>query len=171
MSKNVLFISRNDIIKRTVLGGNIDPERIIPHVKTAQDKYVLMLLGSVLYKKLQDDITAGTLTGVYKTLVDDFITDVLVHYTMVEALPFLAYHVGNGGIQKHVSEQGEAPSKNEIDYLLNKELQSAQFYSERLVRYLIAHNPSYPEYSQSNGYSDTVWPEKSSPYSVGWNLN
>ena len=171
MSKNILFISRNDLIKRSVINGNIDPERIMPHVKTAQDKYIMILLGSVLYNKLQSDITAGTLSGDYKTLVDDFITDCLVHYTMVEALPFLAYNVANGGIQKHVSEQGEAPSKNEIDYLLTKELQTAQFYSERLVRHLIAYNANYPEYTQTTGYSDTVYPEKSSAYTVGWNLN
>ena len=171
MSKNILFISRNELIKRTALGGNIDPERIIPHVKTSQDKYLLILLGSVLYKKLQDDIVAGTLTGVYKELVDDFIVDCLVHYTFVEALPFLAYNIGQAGIIKHVSENTETPTKNEIDYLLQKELQSAQFYAQRLTNYLIAHNVDYPEYTESTGFSDTVFPEKSSPYTVGWNLN
>jgi hypothetical protein len=42
MSKNILFCSRNDIVKRTPLGGNIDPEKIIPFVKTElffQDQY------------------------------------------------------------------------------------------------------------------------------------
>ena len=38
MSRNILFISRNDIIRRSPLGGNVDPENIIPFVKTAQDK-------------------------------------------------------------------------------------------------------------------------------------
>ena len=52
-SKPYLFCSRNDIVKRTPLGGNVDPEKIIPFVKTAQDKYILITLGTVLYSKLQ----------------------------------------------------------------------------------------------------------------------
>ena len=73
MSRNILFCSRNDIVKRTPLGGNIDPEKIIPFVKTAQDKYLLLALGTVLYDKLQDVIASGTLTGVYQTLVNEYI--------------------------------------------------------------------------------------------------
>ena len=96
MSRNILFCSRNDIVKRTPLGGNIDPDKIIPFVKTAQDKYLLLILGTVLFDKMQDDILAGTLTGRYLTLQNEYIIDTIVHYAMVEALPFLAYTFGNG---------------------------------------------------------------------------
>ena len=139
MSTNILFCSRNDIIKRTPLGGNIDPDKIVPFIKTAQDKYLLIALGTVLYDYLKAQIAAGTLTGVYRTLVDEYIVDTLVHYSMVEALPFLAYQIGNTGITKNLnSEQGASPNKSEVDYLLQKELATAQFYAERLVTYLIA---------------------------------
>lgn len=170
MSRNVLFITRNDIIKRAYVGGNIDPEKIIPFVKTAQDKYILMCLGTVLYGRLQDDIVAGTLTGVYKDLVDLYITDTLVHYSFVEALPFLSYNVANGAIYRNVSEQGQLPTKQDIDFLLQKELQTAQFYAERLVTYLIANNNIYPEYNQSNGKLDNVYPDKGQQYTNGWVL-
>jgi len=169
MSANILFCSRNDIVKRTPLGGNVDPDKVIPFVKTAQDKYLLIALGTVLYDYLQDQIAAGTLTGVYKTLVDEYIVDTLVHYTMVEALPFLAYTIGNTGITKNLnSEQGASPAKNEIDYLLQKELSTAQFYSERLVNYLIAQNTLYPQYLQTTGFSDNVYPDKGQQYRNGW---
>ena len=169
MSANILFCSRNDIVKRTPLGGNIDPDKVIPFVKTAQDKYILIALGTVLYDYLQDQITAGTLTGVYKLLVDEYIVDTLVHYTMVEALPFLAYSIGNTGITKNLnSEQGASPSKNDVDYLLQKELATAQFYSERLVTYLIAQNTLYPQYLQTTGFSDNVYPDKGQQYRNGW---
>lgn len=170
MSRNVLFITRNDIIKRAYVGGNIDPEKIIPFVKTAQDKYILMALGTVLYNRLQDDIVAGTLSGVYKDLVDLYICDTLVHYSFVEALPFLSYNVANGAIYRNVSEQGQLPSKQDIDFLLQKELQTAQFYAERLVTYLIANNNLYPEYNQSNGKLDNVYPDKGQQYTNGWVL-
>ena len=169
MSANILFCSRNKIITRAPLGGNIDPDKIVPFIKTAQDKYILIALGTVLYDYLQDQIAAGTLTGVYKLLVDEYIVDTLVHYTMVEALPFLAYSIGNTGITKNLnSEQGASPAKNEIDYLLQKELATAQFYSERLVTYLIAQNTLYPQYLQTTGFSDNVYPDKGQQYRNGW---
>lgn len=170
MSANVLFISRNDIIKRAPINGNVDPDKIVPFIKTAQDKYLLILLGTVLYTKLQADVVADTITGVYKTLVEDYITDALVHYTVVEALPFLAYTIANGSIVKNTSEQATSPSKNDIDFLLQKELQTAQFYAERLVNYLIANNSLYPEYNQTTGKSDNVSANKKNTYTGGWVL-
>ena len=169
MSRNILFCSRNDIVKRTPLGGNIDPEKIIPFVKTAQDKYLLLALGTVLYDKLQDDIASGTLTGVYQTLVNEYIIDTIVHYALVEALPFMAYTLANGSIYKNLNtEQATSPSKNDVDFLLQKELATAQFYAERLVTYLIAYSSSYPEYTESTGFSDNVYPDKSQQYKNGW---
>lgn len=170
MSRNVLFISRNDIIKRSYVGGNIDPEKIVPFIKTAQDKNILTALGTVLYKKLQDDVEAGTIAGVYKELIDLYIVDALVHYSVCEALPFLSYTIANGSIYKNMSEQAVNPSKNDIDFLLQKELQTAQFYQERLVTYLIANNQIYPEYNQSNGKLDNVYPDKGQAYTNGWVL-
>ena len=169
MSLNILFCSRNDIVKRTPLGGNVDPDKVIPFVKTAQDKYLLIALGTVLYNYLQAQVAAGTLTGVYKTLVDDYIIDTLVHYSMVEALPFLAYSIGNTGITKNLnSEQGASPNKSDIDYLLQKELATAQFYAERLFNYLIAQNNLYPQYTATTGFSDNVYPDKGQQYRNGW---
>ena len=169
MSANILFCSRNDIVKRTPLGGNVDPDKVIPFVKTAQDKYLLIALGTVLYNYLQTQVAAGTLTGVYKTLVDEYIIDTLVHYSMVEALPFLAYSIGNTGITKNLnSEQGASPNKNDIVYLLQKELATAQFYAERLVNYLIAQNTLYPQYTATTGFSDNVYPDKGQQYRNGW---
>lgn len=170
MSRNVLFISRNDIIKRSYIGGNIDPEKIIPFVKTAQDKYILLATGTVLYRKLQNDVEAGTLTAPYTDLIQLYIVDTLVHYSVCEALPYLAYTIDNGSIFKHLSEQSASPSKNDIDFLLQKELQTAQFYAERLVTYLIANNQIYPEYNQSTGKLDNVYPDKGQQYTNGWVL-
>lgn len=170
-SKPYLFISRNDIVRRTVLGGNVDPEKIIPFVKTAQDKYILPALGTVLYSKLQNDVAAGTIAGVYQTLMNEYILDTLCHYSMVEAMPFLAYTFGNGSISKNInSEQGEGAGKNDIDFLLQKELSTAQFYSERLVTYLIAYSFNYPEYTATTGFGDNVYPDMGQQYRNGWIL-
>lgn len=169
MSRNVLFISRNDIIKRAPIGGNIDPEKLVPFIKTAQDKYIWIILGSKLYFFLQDEIVANTLTAPYTTLVEEYIKDTLVHYSVVEALPFLAYTIGNAGIFKNTNpDQSVSPDKRDVDFLLQKELQTAQFYAERLVTHLIANNNLYPQYNETTGKSDNIYPDMGQQYTQGW---
>ncbi len=168
---NILFIKRDDVTKRTPYGGNIDPDKLVPFMKTAQDKYILPVLGTVLFQKLETIIVAGTVNDVsnaaYKTLLDDYITDCLVYYTVVESLPFLSYNISNTGVQRHLSEQSVLPSKNEIDYLVEKALQSAQFYQERLLTYLLSYPNLYPEYYLSNGKIDNVYPNQGWSYTAG----
>jgi hypothetical protein len=170
MSKTTLFVSRNDIIKRSNLGGNIDPDRIVPSIYTAQQKYILPTLGTVLYNKLQSDVESGSLANQYKTLVEDYITDTLVHYTVVEYLPFSIYHIGQAGVLAYQNENLVKPDKRDVDFLLQKSLQSAQYFNERLTDYLIANNPDFPEYWQVTGKSDMIYPDKSRKYNVGWRM-
>ena len=169
MSRNVLFISRNDIIKRAPIGGNIDPEKLVPFIKTAQDKYIWIILGSVLYFYLQDNIAADTVVEPYTDLLEIYIKDTLVHYAVVEALPFLSYTIANAGIFKNTNpDQSTSPDKRDIDFLLQKELQTAQFYAERLVTHLIANSNVYPQYNATTGKSDNVFPDMGQQYTQGW---
>ena len=57
-----LFITRNDIIKNTPLQGAIDADALLPFVRTAQDKYLKNLLGTILFDYLQAEITANTVS-------------------------------------------------------------------------------------------------------------
>lgn len=169
MSRNILFISRNDIIKRAPIGGNIDPEKLVPFIKTAQDKYIWIILGSVLYYYLQDNIEAQTVAPPYTELLEEYIKDCLVHYAVVEALPFLAYTIANAGIFKNTNpDQSVSPDKRDVDFLMQKELQTAQFYAERLVTHLIANNNLYPQYNATTGKSDNVFPDMGQQYTQGW---
>jgi len=172
--KTTLFISRDTLIKRTVVGGNINPEKLIPHVYTAQSKYILPILGTILYEKLQSAIIleqSGTaMEARLKLLLDDYITDTLVHYAVVEFLPWSLYMFGEGGTLLNTPEFKTNPDKRSVDFILQKELQSSQFFAERLTNYLIANSQTYPEYFETNGKSDNIYPDKSQKYNTGWVL-
>jgi len=117
-----LLITRNDIIKNTPLGGAIDADALLPFVRTAQEKYILNLLGTVLYNKLQDDIEAQIpFTGIYEQLVKEYVKPTLIWYGCVEYIPFSAVQFKSNGAVKQQSETGISPSKTEVDYLLNKD--------------------------------------------------
>jgi len=166
-----LFITRNDIIKNTPLQGSIDSDRLLPFVRTAQEKYVLDLLGTVLYYKLQADIEAQTpFTGYYKDLMDDHIKPTLIWYSTVEYLPFSAVQFKSEGAVKHKSDQSEAVGKNEVDYLLQKAMNNADYYATRLQNYLISYSNQIPEYLESVGNQTEIFPNMANAYFGGIQL-
>lgn len=162
-----LFITRNDIVKFTAMNGNVDTDKFIQFVKIAQDIHIQNYLGSKLFEKLQADIIAGTLSGNYESLVETYVKPMLIHWAMVEYLPFAAYTIANKGVYKHSSENSENVDKNEVDYLLEKERSIAQHYTERFISYMSFNNDIFPEY-RANVNND-MYPDSNNNY-IGWYL-
>jgi hypothetical protein len=168
-----LFINRNDIIKNTPLQGAIDADALLPFVRTAQDKYLKNLLGTILFDYLQAQIlanTVGNLSVYYQDLLDDYVKNALMWYSCVEYIPFSSVQFKSNGSVKQQSEQGIAPSKSEIDYLLAKAMNNADYYALRLQNYLIAYSNNIPQYLQSIGNQTQIYPDQSNQYFGGIQL-
>ena len=168
-----LFITRNDIIKNSPLQGALDADALLPFVRTAQDKYLKNLLGTVLFFYLQDrilDNTVGSLSSYYQDLLDDYIKNTLIWYACVEYIPFSSVQFKSNGSVKQASDQGTAPSKGEIDYLLSKALNNADYYALRLQNYLIAYSNNIPQYLESVGNQTQIYPDQSNQYFGGIQL-
>jgi hypothetical protein len=168
-----LFITRNDIIKNTPLQGAIDADALLPFVRTAQDKYLKNLLGTVLFFYLQEKITDGTVSQLdeyYQDLLDDYIKNTLIWYSAVEYMPFSSVLFKSNGAVKQQSEQGVAPSKAEVDYLLGKAKENAEYYALRLQNYLIAYSNNIPQYLESVGNQTQIYPDQSNQYFGGIQL-
>ena len=163
-----LFVTRKDVVKFTAMNGNVDTDKFIQYIKIAQDIHIQNYIGTDLYNKIQADIIASSLAGDYLALVNDHIKPMLIHWAMVEYLPFAAYTVANKGIYKHSSENSENVSKEEVDFLIEKERNTAQYYTDRFVDYMSFNASSkFPEYySNSN---DDVYPDKDASFE-GWVL-
>ncbi len=164
----VLLISEDTIKKSTTINGNVDVELLLPYIKVAQDIHIQQVLGTDLYEKIQSDISGGSLAGVYKTLVDTYIQPVLVHYSLYECMPFLSYKIMNKSIVQKISETSSNASLDDVKYIRNVVLNTAEFYTKRLVDYLRHKNDLYPEYN-SNTDND-MSPDKSAYFS-GMNLD
>jgi hypothetical protein len=168
-----LFITRNDIIKNTPLQGAIDADALLPFVRTAQDKYLKNLLGTVLFDFLQLEIEANTVNNLsvyYQDLLDDHIKNTLIWYSCVEYIPFSSVQFKSNGSVKQQSEQGVAPSKAEVDYLLAKAKENAEYYALRLQNYLIAYSNNIPQYLQSVGNQTQIYPAQDNQYFHGIQL-
>lgn len=147
----VLFVNEDKLKSSTAINYNVDTAFLLPFLKIAQDKHLQIILGTKLYDKLQTEIADGTLVNPYKTLVDDYIQDAIIHYALVEALPFISFQIKNGSITQKNSENGTAATRQDVDYLVQKERDSAEFYGQRIVEYLCNDSSSFPEYSQNTG--------------------
>lgn len=162
-----LLISRTDVVKFTAVNGNVDTDKFIQFVKIAQDVHVQSILGTDLLNKIKADIVANTLSGNYLSLLANYVKPILIHWAMVEYLPFAAYTIANKGVYKHESENAATVDKNEVDFLVEKERQIAQHYTQRFVDYMSFNNNLFPEYnSNSNG---NMYPRTDNNF-LGWVL-
>jgi len=166
-----LFITADDLKRYSVLNGNLDVNKFTQYVEIAQDIHIQGYLGTDLYNKLQSLIIAGTLDEVvnsnYKTLLTTYIKPMHIQWSLVEFMPYAAYTVSNGGVYKHSSETSESVNKNEIDFLIEKQRTTAQFYTRRFLDYMCFNSSLFSEYnSNSNG---DMYPSKKNDFG-GWVL-
>jgi hypothetical protein len=106
----------------------------------------------------------------YQDLINDHIKPTLIWYSCVEYVPFSSVQFKSEGAVKHQSEQSVAPGKNEIDYLLQKCMNSADFYATRLQNYLVAYSNQIPQYLESVGNLTQVYPDFTNQYFGGIQL-
>mgnify|MGYP007024793780 FL=1 len=163
-----LFIKRADLVKNTALSGNVDTDKFIQFIKLAQEIHIQNYLGTKLYDKISNDIIANTLIDPYLSLVNNYVQSMLIHYAMVEYLPFAAYTIANGGVFKHSAENSVNVEKTEIDFLIQKERDFAEYYTQRFVDYMSFNAPSsFPEYYDNS--NEEIYPDKDVIFS-GWVL-
>jgi len=150
-----IFITDKDLKRYSVLDGNLDSSKFMSYVEIAQDIHVQSYLGTDLYEKIMSLIINNTIdeasNAVYKTLLVSYIKPMLIQWSLVQFYPFVAYTIANGGVFKHRSETSETVSKEEVDYLQEQSRITANYYSERLVRFLCDKSNDYPEYNTNTG--------------------
>jgi hypothetical protein len=162
-----LFINRTDLVKNSILDGNVDTDKFIQFIKIAQQIDIQNLLGTDLYNKISADIIAGNLAGNYLSLVNTYVQPTLIWFAQMNYIPFAAYQIKNGGVFKHSSETAQNVDKNEVDYLVAKAREYANYYSTRLVDYLSFHNDLFPEYTSNT--DEDISPDNDTTFK-GWVL-
>ena len=163
-----LFVTREDIVKFTSLNGNVDVDNFVQWVKVAQDIHIQNYLGTDLFNKINDDIVASSLASPYTTLLTTYIKPMVIHWAIVEALPFMHYTIANKGIYKHGSENSETATIEEVEKLVDKYRNIAQHYTKRFQDYMCNNSSTFPEYlSNSNG---DMYPDKDINNYTGWFL-
>jgi hypothetical protein len=147
----VLFISEEKLKDSTALNLNIDNAILLPFVREAQKLYVETALGTQLTQHLKDHIIAGTLAGADKTLVDEYIGDMLPGYSVYHAIPYLRFKMENGNLYSKTSETGTPLSTEEAQHLREEVLNTASYYRERMIDYIRNNISDFPKYNTNSG--------------------
>jgi len=159
MSK-ALFVTRHDISVFTAANGNVDNDKLLPRILIAQDIHIQNYLGTDLYNKIQADIVGSSLVDPYLSLLNDYIKPMLLHWSMVEYLPYAGVNIANGGIYTKNPENSTALSKEHVDSLVERSRTTAQFYTNRFIDYMQNNAagliPEYYSNSQEDMYPDDV---------------
>ena len=159
----VLFINRTDLVRNSIMDGNISTDKFIQFIKLSQEIDVQQILGTNMYDGLTTAIPNIDLpvNARWKLILDDFVVPMLIWYAQANYYPFAAYQVRQGGVYKHTSESAE------IDFLVEKARTNAEWYSRRFIDFMGFNQTTYPEYT--NNVNDDIYPSGSATFN-GWVL-
>lgn len=144
-----LFITLQELKRKSIIDGNVDTDKLIQFVEVAQDTIIQNYLGTKLYDTLQTQVINSTLTTVNTTLLNTYIKPMLIWYTQATYLPYAAYQISNGGVFKHNSENSTSVSESEITKLTRHATETADFYAKRFMDYMDDNSELYPDYTAS----------------------
>jgi hypothetical protein len=161
-----LFTSPQELASTTILGGNVDTDKYLMSISFVQSTVIEPLLGTQLYDKIYEEAEAGTLSGLYSELYNDFVKPITKFKAMAEYIEVAPYIVNNGGIYKHTGENIEVVDKQEVLFLSNKYNALAQNKIQRFYKW-ICNNP-ITEYKT---YQDEVSAKRNMKVTAGWKLD
>ena len=164
----VLFINRTDLVRNSIIDGNVDTDKFIQFVKIAQEIDIQQIIGTQMYEGLTAAIVAGIdlpANARWKIILDDYIVSMLIWYAQSNYYPFSAYQLKNGGLYKHTAENSQSVDKNEVDYLVEKARTNAEWYSRRFIDFMCFNQSTYPGYTSN--VNDDIYPSYEATFN-GW---
>lgn len=172
MSQKALFITVKDLKANSIISGNTDADKLIHFIDVAQDIHIQNYLGGKLYDKMQSLIISGDIdlpaNSNYKLLRDDYIKSMLIWYTQLEYFPFSMFKVDNGGVSKHRGEESDFVNFSDVDRMMSKISDRAEFYTRRFLDYICFNSVKYPEYT--NNQNGDMYPDRDVDSFSNWVL-
>ena len=165
MANQVLLVSEQRLKQWTQLDDNVRLNEITPHILQAQDIYIQNLVGTRLYVRLQEGVINNDLNANEDLLLNDYVGKTLMNYALYMMLPSIKYKIVNQGIINGTSEESSPTTLEELRYLRQTVLDTAEFYAKRLLEFFIDNPNMFPEYQ--NPGTDGMLPDKANPYFSG----
>lgn len=159
----VVLLKDDEITDDTILGGNIDVDKLRICILDAQMSRLEELLGEELYAKIEQDFLNEVLADEYLILHRDYVKPFLIRQAALEFLKIGAFSIGNNGIALPAPNNTSAIDSKMLNGLINEMRMKADMYAERLYKWLCKNN--LPEYvSKSDNIVNPIKPSLGSWY-------
>lgn len=156
---NVIFISEQYIKDSSYIDENVDVKLLRNSILETQEIRIRGIVGTALYDELCTQITASTKTTLNNTLLNSYIKPALKYWVLLDSALILTFKVMNKSIVKRTSENTETIQVTDLDRLMNFFKGRAEYYSERITKYLIENESSYPLFTNAGDGVDTEHPK------------
>lgn len=107
-----LFVRPQDVIKNTLIDGDIDSDKLIPHIEAAQDVDLFNLLGQNLYEHIDGLIADNEIRNsgneAYLNLTTTFIRPMIEQYAAARFLQYARYTINDKGVFIHSANNATA---------------------------------------------------------------
>jgi len=167
---DILLLTELELTKGSPLGGNIDIDKYRYIINETQVFVLENILGTKLFNKIKTDFDAETITGVYNTILQNYLKPILIYSVVAEYCTVAGFEVLNSGIMRRTPENMTPATKEEMDYMANKQRGKADVYIERLERYLCDQQANIPEYTYNQDNTFDIDPDKDTRTFGGWRL-
>lgn len=161
----VLLVSEQRMKQWTALDNNIRIDMLTPSILHAQDIYIQDRLGTLFYTRLKQGVVNDDLTSNEEAFLKDYVGPCLMQYALYLVLPHLKYKMVEKGLLSGSSEEATQTSLDELKYMREAAMDTAQFYDERMLEYLRDNPGMFPQYETPG--TDGMYPNKKTPYFSG----
>lgn len=148
-----LFLEPDDVTEIVGFNGNIDIDRLKPSIEVAQKTLVY----NILEKQLYDKIYQGGNTGVYSTILNEFVRPILAWHSASLFLSLNTIKTNNTGSYKLSGNAGDSlPTSQEITNLAMSYKNIATSYEGQFLEFMKTAN--IPEFTNLNKKNNgTIW--------------
>ena len=154
----IYFISETQLKQGTIIDENVDMKTLNPMILIAQDQRIQPIIGTGLFNELKTQVKAGPVTALNTTLLDNYIVPALKMWVVYEYTIPATYKYRNKNVGKQGGENNEAADLDSLLRLMDYWKDKAEWYSERITKYLCENDSSYPLYSNPGDGTDIIQP-------------
>ncbi|MGF7075346.1 hypothetical protein [Mucilaginibacter sp. 3215] len=139
--RQITFISVDYLKENSIIQSNVDEKILNQSILEFQELEVEPLIGTPVYKRLNNEIVSATTISGY-TIPDidtellRYIKPFMLYGALLNSLNPLHYKVSNKGVQKLNDDNASTADKSDIDALRSTYLAKKDAYKKRLIDYI-----------------------------------
>jgi len=154
------FISTEALVQNSLINGNVEDSILTVVIDRTQRAAIEPLIGTSLYNRLIAGIIADDLNPDEKTLLDDYISQVMYTACDVRAVVPVLFQTRNKAVSKGTDPTATPVQISEATKVTDEMRTDVNVAKKRLVGYLLDNCKDYPEYDQAECSYEFMPPSK-----------